>query len=162
MSQINKNTDKAVRLKTKPARIRHCHTCSFHPVMTEFTWTTISMWCLPTQAHSIHVGSLNPGKQQGEVAGREESHLWCIFLSWLWEMWGRVIQSYWNSRAIRHVYQIDPSLMWQKQHVLLFNEPTGVNTSQAAHELQWSSVYFACNTRRFFWHFCSQVQRKKI
>ena len=124
--------------------------------------TTISTWCLPTEAHSIQAGSLNSRQTTGEVARSAKSHLWCIFWSWLWEMWARVIQSHWNSRAVRHIYQIDPSLIWQKQHVLLFNEPIGVNTSQAAHELQWSSVYFARNRRRFFWHFCSQVQRKKL
>lgn len=89
--------------------------------------------------------SLSRKQPQGEVVGRAKSYFWRIFWSQLWEMSTRVAQSHWNHRALRHVYQIGPRLIWQKQHVLLFNKPTGVNTTQAAHELRWRSVYFTRN-----------------
>lgn len=110
-----------------------------------------------------HAVSLSWGQPQGEVAGRAKSYFWCVFWSWLWEMSTRVIRSHWNHRAVRHIYQIGPRLMWQKQHVLLVNKPIGVNTTQAAHELQWRSVYFARNRRRrFFWHFSLNYREKNL
>ena len=140
------------------------HTCSF---LSCDDWVQMDHHMkhvvFASEAHSIQAGSLNSRQTNREKRLRGPSHLGCIFWSWLWdrEMWTRVTQSHWNSRAVRPIYQIDPSLIWQKQHVLLFNEPIGVNTSQAAHELQWGSVYFARNRRRFFWRFSSEVQREK-
>lgn len=108
-------------------------------------WATTSTWCLPAEAHSTEVVSLSQRQPRGEVVRRAKSYLWRIFWSRLWEMSTRVTQSHWNHRAVRHIYQIGPRMIWQKQHVLLFNKPIGVNTTQAAHELQWRSVYFARN-----------------
>ena len=156
MSQINKNTDKGSQTENKANKSNAWHTLA----LSVLWWSSsdgppLARVC-QLRLTVFGLEAWTPGKPTGRGTGRAKSHLWCIFLSWLWEMWTRVTQSHWNSRAVRHIYQIDPSLIWQKQHVLLFNEPIGVNTSQAAHELQWSSVYFARNRGRFFWQFCSR------
>ena len=110
---------------------------------------------VPAEAHSSQLWAWTLSKPIGRCGSESQVTPVIHLLVLSMKMLTRVTQSHYSNRVVRHVYQIGPSLMWQKQHVLLVNEPTGVNTTQAAHELQWKSVYFACSRRRFFWHFCS-------
>lgn len=122
------------------------------------------MWCLPAEAPRTQVASLNSRQTSREKWLGEPSHTCDVSSGLDYEkMSTRVTQSQWNCRALRHTYQIGPRLIWQKRHGLLFNEPTGVNTTRTAHELQRRSVCFAHYRKsRLFWHFCSDVQRKKL
>lgn len=98
---------------------------------------TTSTWCLPAEAPSTEVISLSRRQPQGEGVGRAKLYLRRISWSRLREMSTRVAQSHWNHRAVGHIYQIGPRLIWQKQHVLLLHKPTGVNTIEQPMNSSW-------------------------
>lgn len=84
----------------------------------------------------------NPVRRSKKPPGQPNPTV-SLFCLQQWETSTIITKNHWNSRAVRCIYQIGLGLTWQKQHVLLFSEPTGVNTTPAAPELQQSAVYSA-------------------
>lgn len=145
--------------KEKPKPTRKLHNICLHLVYFKqgSAWTTAKTCYVPAVAHGARRANLTLGKPTERSSQHSQTQLWRCFHSQLWKMSTRITQSHWNSRGVRYIYQIGLHVTWQKQHVLLFSEPTGVNTTPAARELPWIAA--RNRKKRLLKTFCLRVRR---